>query len=196
MEGEDQHGPFIHSRSGRKVYQRRCPQCQLDFFPIRTDQRYCRESCRVMAYRQRVAAKQPALPDEGRPGKRDRKAGDLGSLTGVEIGDLALGVVVGNVLTGVGKSLLGVKSSEQKTLDRIEQKLETLTQPPVKSRPKVSFTGHSTHARLTNGSILTLVEVLLNQKTHYLDNLGRLFVKEGNGFRLVSVKGRDVLGLQ
>lgn len=124
-----------------------------------------------------------------------QKLGELGSFTGTEAGDLALGVVAGNVLTGVGKSLLGVKSPEEKALERIEQKLDRLESKPLKPRLEVRFTGRSLHSLLPNGGIITYVEVMLNQKPHYLDNAGRLFVRNNTGLKLITLKGREVVGL-
>lgn len=199
MDSHDEKGHFIHSRSGRKVYERNCKQCQTTFFPARTDQSYCCESCRVMAYRRRVAKNQVASHKDTQEvaiqANPIRKLGELGSFTGTEAGDLALGVVAGNVLTNVGKSLLGVKSTEQKTLERIEQKLDQLEQKPAKPKLEVLFTGRSLYSLLRKGEVVTYVEVLLNQKPHYIDNAGRLFLKDNSGLRLITTKGREVLGL-
>lgn len=195
MDKQDEKGHHIHARSGRKVYERSCSQCQTTFFPARTDQVYCCESCRVMAYRRRLTKSQEASQKETPTSKPTRKLGDVGSITGIEMGDLALGVVAGNALTSLGKSLLGVKSSEQKALERIEQKLEQINPGSPPSRPDVRFTGRSFYTLALDRSVLTVVEVLVNNQNHYLDNSGRLFIRDSSGLKLVNEKGREALGL-
>lgn len=191
----DQRGRYVYSKSGRKIYERACQHCGNLYFYARSDQKYCAESCRVTACRKRKGSKDEMLPSTSVTPKTP--FGKIGSLTGSELGDLTLGVVAGNVVTGLGKAVFGPKSPELKAIERLEQ---TLTQKPIPlpvtpNQKTVQFTGFSTPLQRADGTVTSVTEVILDGRAHYLDNAGILYRLENGQLRMAYREGRRLLGL-
>lgn len=120
------------------------------------------------------------------------KLGDIGTITGVQLGDIALSVVAGNVITGVGKSVLGLKSPEQKVLERIEGKLNHIV---AAEKDEARFTGISKIFALGPRERVSMVELRIKNRIYYMNNQGRLYQLEGKRLVLAHPDGRQLLGL-